>query len=177
MRAIACIALAAALAATFPEGLAAQQATPADVSSVDGIVAALYEVISGPAGRQRDWQRFDALFLPGARLISVGVSPQDHQVHHRVLTPTEYEQAAAPYFQQQGFFEREVHRETERFGQIEQLFSTYESRRAATDAKPFERGINSIQLVNDGRRWWIATVLWDSERPDNPIPAKYLGGR
>jgi len=73
-----------------------------------------------------------------------------------------------------GFFEREISRKTESFGTITHAFSTYESRRTKEDAKPFARGINSIQLVNDGTRWWIVTVFWDSERPNNPLPEKYL---
>jgi len=73
-----------------------------------------------------------------------------------------------------GFFEREISRRTDCFGNICQVFSTYESRHSATDATPFQRGINSIQLLRDGNRWWIASVVWDVERADNPIPAAYL---
>jgi hypothetical protein len=73
-----------------------------------------------------------------------------------------------------GFFEREISRITETFGGVTHRFSTYESRRRAEDPTPFARGINSIQLLNDGRRWWVVTVFWDSERPSNPIPARYL---
>jgi len=53
-----------------------------------------------------------------------------------------------------------------------QVFSTYESRHEK-DGAPFARGINSIQLLWDGGRWWVATILWDSERPDNPILPQY----
>jgi hypothetical protein len=73
-----------------------------------------------------------------------------------------------------GFFEREIARRTDCFGNVCQIFSTYESRHAASDPKPFERGVNSIQLVRDGKRWWIASVAWEAERPDNPIPPEYL---
>jgi hypothetical protein len=74
------------------------------------------------------------------------------------------------------FFEKEVARKSDCFGNICQLFSTYEARRRApSDEKPFVRGINSIQLVRDGKRWWIASVIWDTERPDNPIPAADAG--
>jgi hypothetical protein len=72
--------------------------------------------------------------------------------------------------QSTGFFETEVARRTDCFGSVCQLFSTYASRHAPGDDKPFMRGINSIQIVNDGHRWWIASVVWDSERQDNPIP-------
>jgi hypothetical protein len=72
------------------------------------------------------------------------------------------------------FFEKEVARRTESFGNIAHVFSTYESRRKSDDAKPFARGINSIQLMNDGKRWWIVTVFWQGEGPGNPLPEKHL---
>ena len=140
---------------------------------MDAIVAALYDVISGPAGQKRNWDRFRSLFVPGARLIPTG-RRQTGEVLSRVRTPEEYIQGSSPLLEQNGFFEKEISRRTEKFGNIAHLFSTYESRHKADDAKPFARGINSIQLMNDGKRWWVVTVFWDSERPDNPLPARYL---
>ena len=72
-----------------------------------------------------------------------------------------------------GFFEREIARRSDCFGNVCQIFSSYESRHTASDAAPFQRGINSIQLVRDGKRWWIASVAWDIEKPESPIPAQY----
>jgi heme-degrading monooxygenase HmoA len=92
----------------------------------------------------------------------------------RVITPDEYATQVGPRLESSGFFEHEIARTTDTFGNVTHIFSTYESRRHAEDAQPFARGINSIQLFNDGARWWIVTIYWDSERPDNPIPAKYL---
>lgn len=148
-------------------------ANPADVSSLDAIIAALYDVISGPAGQQRNWDRMRSLFIPGARLIPTTASSQG-KVVPRVLDVEGYIGRAGPNLEKNGFFEREISRKTDTFGNITQLFSTYESRHTKEDAKPFARGINSIQLVNDGTRWWVVTIFWDSERPDNPIPEKYL---
>jgi hypothetical protein len=76
------------------------------------------------------------------------------------------------YFLKNGFFEKPIVNRIQTYGNIAQVFSSYESRHAAGDA-PFARGINSIQLLNDGRRWWVVSILWDSERPDNPPPAEY----
>lgn len=73
-----------------------------------------------------------------------------------------------------GFFEKEISRKTDQYGSVVQIFSTYESRRTIKDEKPFMRGINSIQLWFDGKRWWILTIFWQGETPDNPIPDKYL---
>ena len=166
---------AAQLAAQTPTTPAATQpaANPADVGSLDAILAALYDVISGPAGQARNWDRFRSLFIPGARLIPSTPNPEG-KVVPRVLDPDGYAGRAAATLEKNGFFEQEISRKTDTFGTITQVFSTYESRRKKEDPAPFSRGINSIQLVNDGTRWWIVTVFWDSERPNNPIPAKYL---
>ena len=143
------------------------------MATLDAILKALYDVISGPAGQKRDWDRFNSLFIPNARLIPTGRA-QDGTVRHRVMTPAEYQATSGPMLEQQGFFERESSHVTETYGNITHVFSTYESRRTASDEKPFMRGINSIQLLNDGKRWWVVTIFWDSERADNPIPEKYL---
>jgi hypothetical protein len=133
----------------------------ADVATMDSIIAALYDLISGPAGK-RNWDRFRSLFAPGARLIANSVRPTG-EVVSRVMTVDDYAQRNGPFFEKQGFFEREAARHTDAFGNIAQVFSTYESRHAKEDAKPFQRGINSIQLMNDGKRWWIVTVFWQGE--------------
>jgi hypothetical protein len=153
----------------------APAARPADVRSADAITAALYDVISGPAGQKRDWNRFHSLFLPGARLIVARGRPDSAgRAQPVVLTPETYIQRAGASLEERGFFEREIAQRSESFGRVTHRFSTYDSRRTAADAKPFARGINSIQLLDDGQRWWVVTILWDSEGPDNPIPARYL---
>lgn len=157
-------------------GQAPPPAEPGDVESVDGIIAALYESISGPAGEPRDWDRFHALFVPeGARLIPSGRGPKG-QPTYQVWTPEVYRERAGPQLESGGFFEREIGRTTERFGNVVHVFSAYESLRTLADPEPFARGINSIQLFHDDTRYWVVTIFWDSERPDNPIPPRYLGG-
>jgi Putative lumazine-binding len=155
-------------AADAPKG-----ARPDDVASLDAIIAALYDVISGPAGQQRDWDRFRSLFAPGARLIPTVYRP-DSVPSLRVWDPQQYVSTVGPRLQSGGFFEREVARRTEQYGGVVHLFSTYESRRTAEDPAPFARGINSIQAFFDGKRWWIVTIYWEGERPGNPIPPRYL---
>lgn len=156
-----------------PAGAAAQvAASPADVATVDGIIAALYGVISGPAGQARDWDRFRGLFAPGARLIPA--APRRDGSAPPSFSPDEYVQRTSDSFLKNGFFEAEIYRTIESFGTITHVFSTYEARRAPADEKPLARGINSIQLMRHADRWWIVTVLWDQERPDNAIPPKYL---
>lgn len=148
-------------------------ANPADVASIDAIIAALYDVISGPAGQARDWDRFYSLFIDGARLIPTAIRPDGSRVM-QVWTPQEYVGRAGASLERDGFFEQEIGRVTEEFGQIAHVFSAYDSKRTLADPTPFARGINSIQLRYDGARWYVVTIFWDSERPDNPIPSRYL---
>ncbi len=158
-------------AATAPAAAAIPAANPKDVESIDAIMAALYNVISGPAG-ERDWNRFLSLFLPEARMGAVRKKPEG-VFSASSFTPDGYVERAGSYFKEHGFFESEVSRKTEQFGQEAHVFSTYESRNAKDD-KPFARGINSLQLFNDGKRWYVVSIFWDEERADNPLPQKYL---
>lgn len=177
MRSFVRIVPALLLASAVAVPAAAQDTPPArpeDVSSVDAIIAALYDVISGPAGEKRDWDRFHSLFVPGARLIPTGMNQQG-QARHRVMTPADYANTSGAMLEERGFFEQEIGRTMEQFGNIAHAFSAYESRRTR-EGEVFARGINSIQLFNDGTRWWVVSVFWDSERENNPIPARYLTG-
>ena len=161
------------------EGTPPPEADPADVASVDAIVAAVYDVISGPAGQARDWDRWRSLFIPEARLIAVG-RRQEGVAQPRVMTPEDYVQSAGGSLEESGFFEDEIGRVQEEFGPVVHLFSAYQSRRTLDDPEPFSRGINSFQLMHDGNRWWVVTIFWTSEGPDFPIPQRYItrgGGR
>lgn len=151
-------------------------ANPKDVASIDAIIRALYDVISGPVGQKRDWDRLRSLFVPGARLIPTGKRPTG-EIGVRILDVEGYISGAGPYLEKNGFFEREIARQTETFGNIAHVFSTYDSRHAADDAKPFSRGINSIQLAFEDKRWWVVTIFWDAETPEKPIPKEYLKSR
>jgi hypothetical protein len=141
----------------------------ADGDSIDTAIRGLYDVISGPAG-PRDWPRFRAMFTEGARLIPTRTTPQGPTI--TVMTPDDYATRAGAGFEKNAFYESEVSRRLEVFGNVAHAFSTYESRRAPGE-KPFARGINSIQLVKTAGGWRIVTVVWDSEREGNPLPEKY----
>ncbi len=162
--------------AAAQDSTAMPAARPADVASEDAIIAALYDVISGPAGQHRDWDRMRSLFQPGARLIPT-FKARDGSWQQRSWTVEEYITSAGGSLEQRGFFEREVARTSDRFGNLEHAWSTYESRWKAEDPDPFQRGINSIQMRYDGSRWWIITITWQGEMPDAPIPAAYLQSR
>lgn len=152
----------------------APQANPADVASIDSIIAALYDVISGEAGQQRDWNRMRSLFHRDGRLIPSGKNPNTGVYGARAVTPDEYIKRNEPFFSKEGFYERELARRTDLYGNIAHVFSTYQSFHKKDDKTPFMRGINSIQLLNDGKRWWIMSVYWQGETPETPLPKKYL---
>jgi hypothetical protein len=142
--------------------LQAPVARDQDVRTVDGIIEALYQVISGPAGHKRDWDRFRSLFAPGARLIPALSRPGEKPVI-RVLDVEGYVRRTDAIFEKEDFWESEKERKTDTSGNLVHVFSMYESRRAQT-GQPFQTGVNSIQLFNDGSRWWIVTVMWNSTR-------------
>lgn len=151
-------------------------ARPEDVASVDAILNAVYDVISGPAGEARDWDRMRSLFLPEARLIPSGQA-QDGSTRYLIWSLEEYITTAGEQLKASGFFERESFRIEERFGNIAHVFSTYESFRTEDEMEAgshFVRGINSFQLLFDGERWWVLQIYWQSETPDQPIPDRYL---
>ncbi len=143
----------------------------ADVQSIDSIMAALYDVISGPAG-DRDYDRLRSLFALNANMAASNLNNPEGITR---MTVEGYVRRAGAMFRRMGFFEVELNRITEQYGNVAHVYSTYESRRDPSDAEPFDRGINSIQLFHDGERWWIHSLIWESERSGHEVPEKYLG--
>jgi len=152
--------------------VARMSAERGDCVSIDSTIAAIYDVISGEAGEERDWDRMRSLFHPSARLISVSKNAEG-EFTARSLTPDEYIVNASPFFAKEAFFERELSRKVEKFGHIAHVFSTYEAVQTP-DGEPIDRGINSMQLFYDENRWWVMTIYWDRETEEHPLPEQYL---
>ena len=149
------------------------EANSKDVSSIDGIINALYETISGGVGKKRMWGRDRTLYTPSIRFVSINsgngkssISRMDHE---------KYVNGSNEFMVKAGFSEREINRVVRRYGNLAQVFSTYEWETA--DKKNKGRGINSIGLYFDGKRWWISGLAWENEHKGNPIPKKFLGKR
>jgi len=174
MKKIIAASLFTLMTVTFAMAQTAKEANPSDVSTLDGIMKAVYDVISGDAGKPRDWDRFRTLFHKDARLIPSGKNAQTGVIGANAFSPEDYIKRVEPVFAKQGFYEREKARHVDQYGNIAQVFSTYESFHSPADKAPFMRGINSFQLLNDGKRWWVITIYWQAETPDNPIPDQYL---
>lgn len=189
--AVAAAAFGASAAAqtTAPPAQAAPQAAPkpapvdplaavpparaADVASIDAIMKALYDVISGDAGVKRDWNRLRSLFYPGARMMPTGKNSKTGKISARMGNAEEYISSSGAYIEREGFHERELARHVDSYGNIAQVFSSYEARHKLSDPKPFLRGINSFQLLNDGNRWWVLSLTWSQETPEHPLPKEY----
>ena len=152
------------------------KANPTDLESIDAIIAATYDVISGPAGKPRDWERERSLFYPGARLMPTATvaGRNDVELAPQILDVEDYIARVEPLFEKSGFYETEIARRVESFGSIAHVWSTYESRHDPGDPEPFMRGINSIQLFNDGERWWVLSIYWQHESAQQPLPKQYL---
>ncbi len=149
-----------------------QPARTEDVATIDGIVKAYYDVITGPAGQPRQWGRDRTLYWPGIRFFSAGAKKDGTPVVN-VLTHQQYVDATNAGFVKNGFDEHEIHRTIDRVGNIAHVMSTYETRRIA-GGPVTARGVNSIDLYWDGARWWITAASWDDERPGQPIPKELL---
>lgn len=143
------------------------------VQTIDSTIQTLYSVISGEKGEERNWELFKYLFHEDAKLIPSGANRQG-VLGVRYLTKDQYIESSGKWLIENGFFEKEIGRKTDRFGNMAQVFSTYESFKTQSDTKPFMRGINSIQLLNDGKRWWIINIFWQGETSSQPIPKKYI---
>ncbi len=144
----------------------AAAARPADVTTIDGMIKALYDVISGPAG-PRDWNRFRSLFHSDAYMAAINEKGQ-----LRKFSPAQYIQGNAPFFLKYSFMEKELGRKVNEFGSIAQVFTAYEYKAGLTPPET-KRGINSIELVKENNRWYIMSISWDEERAGNKIPATF----
>lgn len=146
-------------------------ARPEDVASVSAIVKASYDAISVPPGQALNLDRFRSLFLPDAQLVSVSV--KNGQTGAHLMTMKEFADMVISSVGKNGHVEHELTERVNAYGNIANVWSAYESRTTPDDPHVI-RGINSIQLFNDGKRWWISGAQWQHERPDQPIPAKYI---
>lgn len=173
--------IAALLGGSIISPLAAQVAVipttqpppkPGDVATLDGIMKAYYDVVSGPVGSLPDPTRDQSLHHPNAQVTLLD-RKADRTATVAVITLADYYRRGGLGPRKRGFFEHEIHRVTERIGSLAHVWSTYESAETP-GGKSFSRGINSIQLYWDGHRWWVLGWVFDDERAGNRIPPEYL---
>ncbi|MDW5289396.1 hypothetical protein [Formosa sp. PL04] len=143
------------------------------VKSLETTLGTLYLSISGDKSEKRDWDLFKFLFKEDAKLITTGVD-YEGKLQAKYMTPAEYIKTSKSWMLKNGFHEKEIHRIVHTFGDITQVFSTFEAYHSDNDKEPFMKGINSIQLLFDGNRWWIINLLWTNESEGKPIPSEFL---
>lgn len=144
---------------------------PKDVASIDSIIKAFYEAISGPAGQPRQWGRDKTLYIPGVQFVSM--SEQNGKIGMRIRDHQQFVDSSNAGLVRDGFYETELGRTERRFGNTAHVMSSYEVR-TKPEGPVLSRGVNSLHLVFDGTRWWITHAIWDDERPNNPIPPELL---
>ncbi|NYF80914.1 hypothetical protein [Granulicella arctica] len=150
------------------------KANPADVDTIEHTVRAFYSAISTSAGGKLDRNRLRSLFVPDGRIVSSREPRSDRAADVVFLSPDAYANLSDAATVREGFFDRNLASQIETFGVTAHVYSTYESRSHPEDAKPMARGIKSFELLNSANRWYIVQMYWDSERPGNPIPDRYL---
>ena len=134
-------------------------------------MTAFYNTISGDGGEQ-DWARAARLFHPDGRMVRTRI--EQGQPRAWVFSHDAYVESTRALLAGQSFYEIETAREVVQFGQIAQVFSTYEARSTPTSAELIFRGVNMAHLWHDGERWWIMNVIWDNEREGVTLPAQWL---
>ena len=157
----------AALALAVAVGAAA--APKADLAGIDAAIRGVYAVISGPPGQKRDFDKMRSLFAPGATLKAIGAKGL------RGGSVEDYIGRNSAILEKEGFTERELGRRVELWGGLATAWSAYDGRTA--NGSFHERGINSFQLVKIDGKWLVASILWQEETPDNPLPANLIKGK
>ncbi len=144
----------------------------ADVATPEALVRAAYESISGPAGRNRNWDRMRNLWLGSARIILSSNDYEGNPIWEN-MTLDGFVNRVAAWYKQEGFFESEIASTTQRFGNVAQVWSTFEIRRGSSTSPVVYRGINSWSMVMKDGRWWISQLNYDFESRKHPIPERY----
>jgi len=150
------------------------KANPADVATIESTVRAFYDAISAPAGGKLNRDRLRSLFVPAGRIVAGIPAHSSRAADVIFLSPEKYADISDSQTISHGFFDHDLANQIQQFGVMAHVYSTYESRYNPEDAKPAARGIKSFELLNSDNRWYIVQMYWDSERPGNPIPDRYL---
>jgi hypothetical protein len=148
-------------------------ANPEDVGTIDAIIRVSYEAISGGVGVPRQWARERTLNDPHSIFVSAEVDPKTGKTVIERTDDQEFADQSDALMVKEGFTERELGHVVHRFGNVATVVSSYEGK-SELRGKVVDRGVNIFNLYFDGKRWWILSIVWDSERPDNPIPAELL---
>jgi hypothetical protein len=139
-----------------------------DAKTINGLINASYEVVSGEKGATRQWERDNYLHHPKA-VYSYFDKQKGRQ---RTMTLDEFHKETDDMVFNTAFYESEVNREIRVFGNIAQVWSTYETK-LEKNGPVARRGINSIQLIYENNRWHIISWIFSGETEINRIPKTF----
>lgn len=142
-----------------------------ETAAVEATIHAVYDVISGPVGEERDFERMRALYMDGAAMGAVGPGP-DGQGRGRVITLDDYIERSGPWLVENGFVEVPTRTDISVWGEIATARSAYEGTNSAT-GETFLIGVNFITLFKIEGEWKIASILWRTETDDWPVEAAF----
>jgi len=142
-----------------------------DVSTINGIMKATYETVSGEAGAKRQWERDLSLHDPNA-IYSFRFHDSEGKLQQTTMSINDFHKESFSMVMKTAFYENEINREVRVFGNIAHVWSTYETR-LEKNGPVMRRGINSVQLYYEEGRWWILSWTFDKERADRKIPQTF----
>ena len=140
-----------------------------DTKNLGAVIDAFYAVLCGPAG-PRDWSVHEQIFAADAQLIRTGVD-EDGKPWSKRMNPAEYRENVTLFLSKAPFYEVELERRVDLFGDIAQIWSSYEMRRALDSPEIERRGVNFIQALRgaDGN-WKVVAAIWANEREGLTLP-------
>jgi hypothetical protein len=140
-----------------------------DVLTIDGIIKAFYEVVSGEAGEKRQWERDLSIHNPNA--IYSYLDNINGELKQVTISLKDFHKETDAMVMEQAFYESEINREVRIFGNIAHVWSTYETR-LIKNGPVARRGINSIQLFFENGKWSIVSLIFERERAEK-IPKTF----
>jgi len=132
--------------------------------SISDLLDRLYAVISFEEGSEPNWQGLQELFSTHARITRITPEGTDFMDRSSFLDMTRHLVEIGAYT---SFYEFEVARTIEQFGDMAQVWSFYETRRNRDARGALSSGINSIQLIRDKGTWRVLGLLWDESHANS----------
>jgi hypothetical protein len=138
-----------------------------DVKSIDAIINAYYEVISGAS--DDPWQFERDKFLHSVKAVIIRLDDNGEADFHSL----EAEYIPMGLKPREDFYEHELKRIVSKYGNIAQVWSAFEIRTAPETPSDI-RGLNSIQLHYENGRWYIDSWTAQMESEQNPLVQNFL---
>lgn len=138
-----------------------------DVKSIDAIIDAYYDVISGSS--DDPWQFERDHYIHSDHAVIIRLDNNGNADAHSL----EAEYIPMGLAPKENFYEKELKRIVSQFGNVAQVWSAYEIRSNPEIASNV-RGLNSIQLHFEKGRWWIDSWSFQMASDKNSFLTGFL---